>query len=157
MSVKIQINSLEVLEKLIGDDKNLEIQVKESILDGFAKKYLKSIANSYVLEALKKSVIEEIAKTDFFGMLQKNPPSYIKAYSLSDDFRNKVKQEVSTLVRNQIKDALNEPINDINKQINERMDYLASSAAKALSDEVVKGNLDKLVQKKLSDVLGLNK
>ena len=41
MSTKIQINSLEALERLIGGDTELEIEVRNSIVQEFAKKYLK--------------------------------------------------------------------------------------------------------------------
>jgi hypothetical protein len=38
MSVKIQINSLEALERLIGNDNNLEIDIRNSIVQNFTKK-----------------------------------------------------------------------------------------------------------------------
>jgi hypothetical protein len=45
--VKIQINSLEALERLIGGDSELEIEIRSSIVQEFSKKHLKSIAQSY--------------------------------------------------------------------------------------------------------------
>lgn len=157
MSVKIQINSLEALERLIGDDKNLEIQVKESILNGFAKNYLKSVTNSFIVEKLKTSILEELGKTNFFGMMKKDDSGFRPIYSLTYDFREKVEREVIKLVDEKIQSALQKPINDIYKQIERRFDILSSETAEVLSDENAKAHLDKLVQKKLESVLGLNK
>lgn len=47
--MKIQINSLEALTRLIGDDKEMEISVKQAVLDGFAKRYLKSLVNNKIM------------------------------------------------------------------------------------------------------------
>lgn len=58
--MKIQINSLAALERLIGDDKEMEVAVKSSIINNFAKNYLKGIAHSEILNALKKAVLAEI-------------------------------------------------------------------------------------------------
>ena len=54
--MKIQINSLEALERLIGNDKEMEISVKQSILNEFAKKHLKSIANSEAMLSIASYV-----------------------------------------------------------------------------------------------------
>ena len=41
--MKIQINSLEALERLIGGDTQVEIEIRNSIVQEFTKKYLKSL------------------------------------------------------------------------------------------------------------------
>lgn len=45
MSVKLQINSLEALERLLGGDSELEIEMRKSIAYDFTTKYLKTLAN----------------------------------------------------------------------------------------------------------------
>ncbi len=61
--VKLQINSKEALERLIGGDSQLEIELRNSIVQEFAEKYLKAVANSEVidskLEKLKNGLIEQ--------------------------------------------------------------------------------------------------
>lgn len=65
MSTKIQINSLEALERLIGGDTELEIEVRNSIVQEFAKKYLKGIINEELMtvavnRAKKKEAYEDV-------------------------------------------------------------------------------------------------
>ncbi len=42
----IQINSLEALERLIGGDSQVEIDVRNNIVQAFAEKHLKALAGS---------------------------------------------------------------------------------------------------------------
>jgi predicted DNA-binding protein len=46
--MKIQLNSLEALERLIGGDSELEIEVRNNVVQDFAKKHLKGIAATIV-------------------------------------------------------------------------------------------------------------
>lgn len=66
MSTKIQINSLEALERLIGNDNELEIQVRNNIVQEFAKKHLKAIANETTFQneitTFKRKLQEEFDK-----------------------------------------------------------------------------------------------
>ena len=61
--VKIQINSLEALERLIGGDTQLEIDLRNSIVQEFSKKYLKAVAAELaetLVEPYKKQVQDEL-------------------------------------------------------------------------------------------------
>ena len=42
--MKIQINSLEAVERLIGGDTEVEIEVRNSVVQEFAKKHLKAVS-----------------------------------------------------------------------------------------------------------------
>lgn len=43
----IQINNLEALERLIGGDSEVEIEIRNNIVQNFAKKHLKNISNKW--------------------------------------------------------------------------------------------------------------
>lgn len=47
MSTKIQINSLEALERLIGGDSEFEIEIRNSVVQEFAKKHIKCLAQNF--------------------------------------------------------------------------------------------------------------
>lgn len=66
MGTKIQINSLDALERLIGGDSEFEIEIRNSVVQEFAKKHLKSVAQSFIYkvdEDLRQSIRNEILKT----------------------------------------------------------------------------------------------
>lgn len=62
ITTKIQINTLEGLKELIKNDSEIEIKVKESIINGFCKDYLKGCANSEVIKELKDEIMDELKK-----------------------------------------------------------------------------------------------
>lgn len=65
MSTKIQINSLEALERLIGNDNELEIEIRNSIVQNFTKKYLKDLAKAELMTSIAKAVQNEVM-SEFF-------------------------------------------------------------------------------------------
>lgn len=57
--MKLQINSLEALERLIGGDTDIEIEIRNNIVQEFTKKHLKAIVN----EGTIKRVADNLNKT----------------------------------------------------------------------------------------------
>jgi len=62
MTTKIQINSLEALERLIGNDNELEIEIRNSVVQNFSKKFLKPLLVESVLLDLQQTVFNEIVE-----------------------------------------------------------------------------------------------
>lgn len=154
--MKIQINSLEALERLIGNDKEMEFVIKESILNGFAKKYLKSVANSEAMTKIASVVKEELRKTGFYGLLETRKVSGLNIFTenvLSDEAKNLIKIRI----RNEINDIISEEVSKIREtivqDINSRLNLMATSVSQCIREEVQKETIDKLVQKKLKDLL----
>jgi len=69
MSIKIQINSLEALERLIGGDNELELQIRTSIVHEFTNKHLKSLATSKLMKDTENAIMNEI-ENQFFDLLK---------------------------------------------------------------------------------------
>ena len=61
MSIKIQLNSLEALEKLFSleEGKEMEFQIKERIIEEFAKKHIKAVIKSYVESGMTAMIQKE--------------------------------------------------------------------------------------------------
>jgi uncharacterized membrane protein YheB (UPF0754 family) len=58
--MKIQINSLEALERLIGGDTQLEFDIRQNIVEEFTKKHLKSLANSTLMARTEQDIVKAI-------------------------------------------------------------------------------------------------
>jgi len=59
--MKIQINSLAALERLIGGDSNVELEIRENIVQEFAKKHLKPLANDELIKKHKEDIQRDIS------------------------------------------------------------------------------------------------
>lgn len=152
--MKIQINSLAALERLIGDDKEMEITVKSSIINEFAKSYIKSVANSEIVDTIKKEVIEEIKKSDYFGLLVKDRSNHWSTrYLLSDNAKELIKTQVRQEVEYLISETISPIREEIAGEIRSRLDLMSLSVSQCIREEVQKETIDKLVQKRLKDLL----
>lgn len=154
--MKIQINSLEALERLIGDDKEMEFAIKESILNGFAKKYLKSIANSEAMAEVATKVLRELKETGYYGLLKTKPVSSLNIFSdtyLSAEAKELIKVQIHREIDTTISNEVSKIRETIVQDIRSRLDLMALSVSQCIREEVQKETIEKLVQKKLKDLL----
>ena len=93
--VKIQINSLEALERLIGGDTSMEVELRASIVQDFAKRHLKSIAADEVAKVevgLKEQITKEYSAA--VTRATKWPQNFI----LTDDLKRRIEQSINKIV-----------------------------------------------------------
>lgn len=112
MSTKIQINSLEALERLIGNDNALEIEVRNNIVQEFAKKHLKALVNDSVFQntihACKKELQAEVDNkvAEKIGEVKKNSWGEVTGMTLRKD----IKDQIGTVVREKIDGQIAEAV-----------------------------------------------
>lgn len=132
--IKIQINSYKALQRLIGDDHDLELTIKNSIINKFAGSYLKSIENSPILEKIVKMKSE-----DYFGMFEwVNTEVGYKVLKLTPAMekviKERVEQEFSQLLDEKIKSIKEDAFQLIDK----RLTFLTDSVARKMKEELQK-------------------
>ena len=92
--MKIQINNLAALERLIGGDSELEIEIRNSVVQDFTKKHLKPIATEAFLTnyayALAKQVKAEIEKE----MFECFSPKWILRPEIKEDLVSGIKSKI---------------------------------------------------------------
>lgn len=137
--VKIQINSLEALERLIGEDKELEIVVKESIINEFAKNHLKAVINNEFLKDLKCEIMKDLKKTDYLGILKSEKKDYFgnKVLYLSDKTAKLVKSCVLNEVDQIIRETTDEVREELNSMVRERLQSTAASVVNSIKESTI--------------------
>lgn len=160
MSIKIQINSLEALERLIGGDSELEIELRNSVVQDFANKHLKALAlvyNENHFKALTDSVYKEM-KAKFheeYGLkvvTEKGPYSYStpkQVVQLKDETKAQFKflieketmGQVATISKGIVDNLLPSIMKTVEKQVN------------IVVDEITKDEVKRRVDKKLKEIL----
>lgn len=94
--VKVQINSLEAVERLIGGDSAIEIEIRNNVVDKFEKKYLKGLATESFarikpwMEELKTSCVRQIEKE--IGKIQ--AWGYSDKIELTSEFKKAIQEAV---------------------------------------------------------------
>lgn len=109
--VKIQINSLEALERLIGGNSEMEIELRKAIVLDFAKRHLKPLVADLTAQyssVIRKAVQEEVDKTtrEVLGDVTVTP--YRTTVTFVPKFKEQIKVETAALVKTMVTDILKE-------------------------------------------------
>lgn len=153
--IKIQINSLEALERLIGGDTSIEMQIRSSIVQEFTKKHLKSLATTDLINNLGSAVKKEIIDT-FFTEIKGSgwSPNY---YSLNDRAKDILKKECDWAVDGAFRELIQQEIgaHKTREEIKKHLEYQSDYIVNELSKSNLQARLDKMVDAKLKEKLGL--
>jgi len=133
MGTKIQINSLEALNRLIGGDTEAEIEIRNSVVQEFAKTKLKPLLNSPLITStikeIESAVIQEARKRFSEGVAIFKTSSYNYLYDAQ------LLPEIKTLIQDCIKNSLEKSVAEKSEEI----------LAKLLTDRSIEERITKRV------------
>jgi hypothetical protein len=148
----IQINNLEALERLIGGDTEVEVEVRNCVVQKFAEKHLKPLTNApevkkaigsivdHIREQITEKVSADIAtfKTGWTG--------YINEIKLKPEIKSEIDSQVKNIVDDRIRNTVDEAIKtwanetDVNARIERRFEYYTNE----FINNEIKARLNKL-------------
>jgi len=151
-NLTIQINSLEALERLIGGDAQVEVEVRNSVVQKFAEKHLKPLANCEPITATLNAIKAEILK-----IVQEKCEKDIATFKndwygrISDvKLRSEIKSEIDSQVRNVVDDTIRKAVDEaikfwannaeLEKRVEKRFEYYTTEHINA----TVKARLEKV-------------
>lgn len=148
----IQINNLEALERLIGGNSEVEIEVRNSVVQRFAEKHLKPLANSEAIQntfsSIKKELNEKVEKSindqicsfkqEWYG---KPTITGVKP-EVQAEINRKVRDYFDKIVHEAIQKAIDEWSKDakVDERIEKRVAYFTDDYIR----QEVKTRIDKL-------------
>lgn len=142
----LQINSLEALERLIGGDSQMEFDIRQSVVEAFCKKHLKSVTQEQSLKLVERAIVEQIRNELFVG------GNY---NMLSTPYKDYIKREADKIITYEISVLIDEKIKqksqELDKIIQERIDYQEREFKNFNTDEMI----DKIVDRRIKEKLGL--
>ena len=154
MSTTIQINSLEALERLIGNDNELEIQLRNSVVQEFASKHLKAIANEELLKTIANSIKADI-KTEFFDVAGHSLAT--SKISLKEEYKNVFKREFDKMFGESVRDFISETIEEQSSydKIKAAVNGATNWILERLAPDLLEKRLNDMVDKRIKEKLGL--
>lgn len=153
----IQINSLEALERLIGGDTQVEIDIRNNIVQAFAEKHLKALAGSQqinnaisdVREAIDSEVSIELKR--LFGTYSNTWRRDIKLdESVKSIIKEAVLTEIHSVVDSYLKEIMAAPEwikEKVETKIKQLAINIANSELQSKIENVVKNSIDAQVAK----------
>lgn len=150
-NVVIQINSVEALNRLIGDNPELLIQIRNSVANNFLRKSVRGNIEEDIQKKAMDSLKEDLTK-EFFDVTNSNY-SYYKNYHLKNDLkkmivdavREEVRKEVWATVREEIKSS------ETNEKITIELNRASSYIMETLTDKNIEERLNAMVNKKIKE------
>jgi hypothetical protein len=143
MSFKIQINSLQALERLIGGDSEMEIQVRGSIIKQFERKYFEEPTSNLVITNMIDKKISSFFLT--------NPDAYQK--SLKGEVIKEIDKNIDLKYRLLISELISKHFNE--SRVNELIEQKDKWVADELCDIVLSKRFDEQVDIEIKKRLGI--
>ena len=155
MSIKIQINSLEALERLIGNDNELEIEIRNSVVQNFTKKYLKDLAKTELVANIAKAVQNEI-KSEFFEDIKTGSWNSTTTV-FKKELLEKVKEDLKYTAKKELSSVVSEIIEEqkVYDTIKTKLDSTVEWITEQLAPQRIESRVEKLVEARLKEKLGL--
>lgn len=154
MSTKIQINSLEALERLIGGDTNVEIEIRNSIVQEFAKKHLKAMVSHPLIVAAVQNAMDEVRQEFMTIAVNSRWTEPVMRSNVLETFkvrmREQANEELYSIINNAVSD--NKRLQNIDAEI----DVAANWILNQLAPDVLESRLNKMVDARLKERLGIN-
>lgn len=153
MAIKIQINSVDALERLIGGDTETEIEIRNSVVQEFAKRHLKAVAQEQMTVALKNTLIQEIR--DKF--LKETGRGWKTDFVLNNEVSKLIQEEVKGIINTELSDVIRKTINSYN--LDDRIMRLINMHEERFQDTCIKkfsdAEIEKLVNKRIKEKLNI--
>ncbi len=155
MATKIQINSLAALERLIGNDNELEIEIRNSVVQLFVKKHLKALANKDLME--KAAIAVQNAISDEFLNEIKTDTLYKSTWRFKKEILDNLRSDLQWQAQEELRNLVSEVIEEqkVKDTIGASLNNAAELISNQLTDTVLTKRLDDLVNAKLFEKLGL--
>jgi len=144
-SVKIQINSLPALERLIGNDTEFEAEFRRAVGSRLIKQFIDPANNVRLFKLLEHDL-----QTLFVDQIKvKGTTSWNDKieYKLSEKAKELIYAEVSESLNKIVNDVLNQNVKTIEDQINIKFKNLDDSIDKVINEAA------KLIESKLTDLV----
>lgn len=148
--MKVQINSLQALQRLIDEDEELKLQIKATVLNSLAKNALKATLNGEFADAMSRAIKDELADSNAIGAyIQKSTNSIIPRYIPTEAFKQVIHSEVRSAFRELIKEEIAELESEAKQMVNDSI----QSTIGDICTRVSEANIDRLVREKLKKMI----
>lgn len=153
MSVKIQINSLEALERLIGGDSDLEVQLRQNVAEKFSVKYIKALAHDKLTASFGSKLKDEVI-SEFFD----KSGSWGKTLTLNKRGIEQISSKIDKVFRNELDRKVSEYLksSEVYEKLQSALDVATTRITDSLADANLERRLDRMVDERLKEKLGLS-
>ena len=141
--VKLQLNSVSAVERLIGGDTTAEVELRQAIAEEFSKRHLKSLVNTEAMQVIKDQIIKEF---------RYNYGTYTAPQIVTDIIKETTNKLIAQIIHSEVSKIIEENkwIETMNKIVREQSDYIVNQLSEATIDRRLNLLVDKKIKEKLN-------
>lgn len=145
---------MDALERLIGGDTDVEIEIRRSVTENFAQRHLKALATAETIKNVE-SAIKKWIKDEFFTQVKEG------SWGTKTVFKNEVVEQLKEHLKYEAKGALTDVVSELleTKKSREAVAEAVEKAVTYITDELTASNLEyrlnRLVDQRLKEKLNL--
>lgn len=152
--ITIQINSVAALERLLGDDAELAIELRRSVAAEFARRHLETLVTDAIRSEREQSEakVKKLIEEELFRLKKTN--AWPKEWELTPKVQDVLKQRVTELVA----DAVSAMGTSLNKKIEDESAKMAARIPAAVAEKYIKtfdSEVNKAVTARLAELRAL--
>lgn len=159
--MKITLDA-KALEAMIGGDSEVEVELRNAIVQEFTKKYLKGIVNDKIIGTIEMQIRNEMTGNRSF--IENVTNEYLKEkFNYEGSYWNKtpvIKEEYKTKIRSEVEIALGkvitETVEGYKQKLEEKLEYYKSYYDKQLETKLadyINEKANKIVAEKISAII----
>lgn len=151
MTTKIQINSLQALLRLIGDDTTMEVEVRNSVIQAFAQGFAKSLANTTAIADVLKG-IEQKLRDDVRQTAQMTFSDYVthrgyQTWEIPSKAKDAIRSRVIFEVEAYITECIQTATKDLEKRIEALVEDRLERKVQSVVAKIVAANVEEMLKK----------
>lgn len=143
--IKVQLNSVEALKSYLDSNPELELQIKNTVINSLCRDYIKGIAQNQMVLEIVKVIQEEIQKSNFFGLLEQRGGMWRNDWVPSKQLRKVAEQLVNTEVEKLISDTAKSIVQEHLKTIEASVQYHMDLTIKSIVKKNIEAEASKMV------------
>lgn len=144
MQIKLQVNSPEVLRRIVGDDDTLELNIRTALIESMRGQSLRDYVNS---EALRNAIVSCLF--DVTGS------SYSPKYAMEEDMMKLVSKAVENSLTAFVTDQILNKTKAVEK-INAFIEQKSSEICATFTSQEIQYRINEMVDLKIKQKLGLS-
>lgn len=137
------------LDRLLGGDSELEIELRQQIADQFADKHLRSLLNNKVFNQWRKTLSTEVDSAIQESLAKTTKQGWRRTVTLNGDIRERIHEAVQEAAEEAIKKEVDNVVAKVatnyEKRAEERFARIERRVAGQVAEAVSEAKLDKLI------------
>lgn len=151
--IKVQLNSVEALKSYLDSNPELELQIKNTVINSLCRDYIKGVAQNQMVADIAMAIHEEIKESNYFGLLEQHrvgwPNTWIPSKQLRKTAEQLVNTEVEKLISDAARSAVQEHLKTIEASVRYHMDLTIKSIVKKSIETEASKMVNELIRTKL--------